>query len=194
MLTKFSESTVVEPKTNSQQIVNNESPDSQRRFDQKADVDYSTPEQMDVSEDSQQLLATGGGVSLSTDEFTELNVDELSHTQPVEEAIALTPALQLKILLEMSQDWDEVQALTEFVGSETKTEAWTLLPPEEQSRIRALKQTTNCQQLKVGDRVFVESCPHTDRIGPYEVLEIHGELVQLEMFSEPVKLADLRKP
>jgi KaiC/GvpD/RAD55 family RecA-like ATPase len=61
MLTNFSESTVVEPKTNSQQIVNNESTDSQRRFDQSETVDYSIPEQMDVSGDSQQLLATERG-------------------------------------------------------------------------------------------------------------------------------------
>jgi KaiC/GvpD/RAD55 family RecA-like ATPase len=79
MLTKFSESTVVEQKTNSQQIVNNESPDSQRRFDQNEAVDYSIPEQMDASGDSQQLMATGGGVCVSTDEFTEVNTPELSH-------------------------------------------------------------------------------------------------------------------
>jgi hypothetical protein len=194
MLTKFSESTVVEPKTNSQQIVNNESPDSQRRFDQKADVDYSTPEQMDVSEDSQQLLATGGGVSLSTDEFTELNADELSHTQPVEEAVTLTPGLQLATLLEMCESWEQVEAVTEAVEPDAKTEAWSLLPSEEQSRIRALKKMTNCQLLNVGDRVFVESCPHTDAMGPYEVLGLEGEFAQVEMFAEPVRLADLRKP
>ncbi len=189
MLTNFSERTVVEQKTNSQQIVNNESPDSQRRFDQNEAVDYSIPEQMDISGDSQQLLATGGGVSLSTDEFTELNADELSHTQPVEEA-----ALQVAILLEMCQSWEEIEGVTESVQLEAKTEAWCLLPAKEQSRIRALKEITNCQLIKVGDRVFVESCPHTDGMGPYLVLEIQGQFAQIEMFAEPVRLADLRKP
>jgi hypothetical protein len=80
------------------------------------------------------------------------------------------------------------------VELDAKAEAWRLLAPEEQSRIRALKQMTNCQLIKVGDRVFVESCPHTDAMGPYEVLEIDGEFARLEWFAEPVRLADLRKP
>jgi hypothetical protein len=49
------------------------------------------------------------------------------------------------------------------------------------------------QPLKVGDCVFVESCPHTDQLGPYIVLEIDGEFARLEMFTNPIKLGDLRK-
>ena len=41
-----------------------------------------------------------------------------------EEAIALTPALQLAILLQMSQSREEVEALTESVEPEAKTEAF----------------------------------------------------------------------
>jgi len=47
--------------------------------------------------------------------------------------------------------------------------------------------------LQVGDRVFVESCPHTDKLGPYIVLEIDGEFARVEMFTNPIKLGDLRK-
>jgi hypothetical protein len=125
-----------------------------------------------------------------------MSLEQTSSTSPdeAEEAIALTPALQLAILLQMSQSWEEVEAVTEAVEFEAKTEEWSLLAPEEQTRIRTLKQRTNCQQLKVGDRVFVESCPHTDGMGPYEVLGLEGEFAQVEMFAEPVRLADLRKP
>jgi len=94
----------------------------------------------------------------------------------------------------MCESWEQVEAVTEAVEPDAKTEAWSLLPLEEQSRIRALKQMTNCQLLNVGDRVFVESCPHTDGMGPYEVLEIGREFARVEMFAEPVRLADLRKP
>jgi hypothetical protein len=119
-------------------------------------------------------------------------VDAISVEEP-EDAIALTPGLQLAILLEMCKSWEEVEAVTEAVGFEAKTEAWKLLAPEEQSRIRALKQTTHCQEIQVGDRVFVETCPHTDAMGPYLVLEIEGEYAEVEMFDKRIKLADLRK-
>lgn len=80
MLTNFSESTVVKPKTNTQQIVNNESTFSQRTFDKKEVVDYSIPEQVDISGDSQQILATGGGVCVEHPSVTELNSAQLSHS------------------------------------------------------------------------------------------------------------------
>ncbi len=48
----------------------------------------------------------------------------------------------------------------------------------------------NC--IKVGDYVFVNSCPHTDTFAPFEVLEIDGEFAQIEMFPYPVRLSDLR--
>jgi len=57
----------------------------------------------------------------------------------------------------------------------------------------AVEQRTVDEPLKVGERVFVQSCPHTDQLGPYMVLEIDGELARVEMFPNPIKLADLRK-
>jgi hypothetical protein len=129
-------------------------------------------------------------VAEEVEEATLLEQTDATSADETEEAIALTPALQLAILLQMSQSWEEVEALTESVEPEAKTEAWSLLAPAEQSRIRAL---TNCQLLKVGDRVFVETCPHTDGMGPYEVLGLEGEYAEVEMFPGRIKLADLRK-
>jgi hypothetical protein len=47
--------------------------------------------------------------------------------------------------------------------------------------------------VKVGDRVFVTSCPHTDGLAPFEVLGIYGEYAKVELFSELVLVSDLRK-
>jgi hypothetical protein len=149
-----------------------------------------------VTVDRVTVVEKARDLSSCEDAETPTYVEQVDATSPdeSEKAISLTPGLQLAILLEMSQSWEEVETLTESVEPDAKTEAWSLLAPEEQSRIRALKQMTNCQLLKVGDRVFVESCPHTDGMGPYLVLEIEGEFAQVEMFAEPVRLADLRKP
>ncbi|HEY9650480.1 MAG TPA: hypothetical protein V6C95_07445, partial [Coleofasciculaceae cyanobacterium] len=53
-------------------------------------------------------------------------------------------------------------------------------------------QTKDDKHIKVGDYVFVNSCPHTDKFGPFEVLEIDGEFAQIEMFPYPVRISDLR--
>jgi hypothetical protein len=47
-------------------------------------------------------------------------------------------------------------------------------------------------QLKVGKSVFVNSCPHTDKHGPYEIQSIDGAYAKVEMFGKLLLLADLR--
>lgn len=213
MLTNFSESTVVETKTISQQLVNNESTDSQRRFDQNETVDYSIPEQTNVSGDSQQLLATGGGVCVESDEFIELNTSKLSHTvntllpqkQVWEEAIAsstdaLSPAVELAALLRLAQCWEEVEAVTQSVDSATKTEAWSLLTNEEQARIRAIKPTSielaleEREPIQVGDKVSWDECPgHLSWMNPFVVEAIEGSSAKLEYCTVLAPLTELRR-
>jgi ribosomal protein L24 len=47
-------------------------------------------------------------------------------------------------------------------------------------------------QLKVGNSVFVNTCPHTDKHGPYEIQSIDGAYAKVEMFGKLLLLADLR--
>jgi hypothetical protein len=123
----------------------------------------------------------------------------------------VSPAVQLAILLRMTQDWEEVQALTESVRSEAKTEAWSLLTPEEQSRIRALKseqerffdqcstelrrtsEVSVSAQFKVGDRVYWSECPaHCEHFSPFEIMSIDGDYAKLDLFAKLVPLVELQ--
>jgi archaellum biogenesis ATPase FlaH len=51
------------------------------------------------------------------------------------------------------------------------------------------------EKLEVGDRVFVNSRPHTDRLGPYPIewIDVDAGIAKLEGFVEPISLFDLRK-
>jgi hypothetical protein len=49
------------------------------------------------------------------------------------------------------------------------------------------------QTLKVGDRVFLNSHPHTDPLGPYPIEWIDGAMAKLENFKKPLLLKDLRR-
>jgi uncharacterized protein YoaH (UPF0181 family) len=49
------------------------------------------------------------------------------------------------------------------------------------------------ETLKVGDRVFVNSHPHTDRLGPYSIEWIDGAMAKLENFRNPVPSKELRR-
>jgi hypothetical protein len=79
LLTNFSQSTVVKPKTNSQHLVNNESTDSQQRFNENKVVDYLNLDPVSTSGDSQQISSTRGGVCVEEMDLTELNTPQLSH-------------------------------------------------------------------------------------------------------------------
>ncbi len=173
MLTNFSESTVVEPKTNSQHLVNNESTFSQRIFDKSEAVDYSIPEQMDISRDSQQLSATGGGVCLSTDEFTELNAGELSHppsTQLIEEVQpeAITPPRAATL------DDEDFEEAAQFI---------------ELNAVAKPKETP----IQVGDRVRY-NYQHSKRCGMVGVVtKIDGGIATVWLDYQKSLTKDLRK-
>jgi hypothetical protein len=53
-------------------------------------------------------------------------------------------------------------------------------PPSES--LEAASQPSE-NSVKVGDRVFVTSCPHTDGLAPFEVLGIYGEYAKVELFQ-----------
>ncbi len=93
----------------------------------------------------------------------------------------------------MGYPWLAARTLTESVGPEAKASAWSLLPLEEQSRIRALKQMTNCQLLKVGDRVNWSECPtHCESFSPFVIDEIEGDYAKLDLFAKLVPLVELQ--
>jgi len=73
-------------------------------------------------------------------------------------------------------------------------EACKRLSPEKHAQIKAWVIELN-SRLKVGNRVFVNSCPHTDRLGPYPIewVDIDAGIAKVEGFVEPIWLADLRK-
>lgn len=73
LLTNFSETTVVETKTNSQQLVSNHLDNSQQSFVNNTLADDLNADVQSVSGDSQQLLSEGGGVC-------DFDTPELSHT------------------------------------------------------------------------------------------------------------------
>jgi hypothetical protein len=51
------------------------------------------------------------------------------------------------------------------------------------------------ESLNVGERVFIVSMPHTDRLGPYPIESIDAdcEVAKIEGFAKLIALADLRK-
>lgn len=49
------------------------------------------------------------------------------------------------------------------------------------------------EELQVGDRVFINCWPHTDRLGPYPIERIEGEYAKVENFSRLLLLTDLRR-
>ncbi|HEY9710368.1 MAG TPA: hypothetical protein V6D48_19330, partial [Oculatellaceae cyanobacterium] len=71
------------------------------------------------------------------------------------------------------------------------------LLPERHSQIMLWVLQLNAEaqlaDLQVGDRVFVNSCPHTDKLGPYAIERIEGEFAKLEMFAKLMPLVELRR-
>jgi hypothetical protein len=163
LLTNFSENPVVEQKTNSQQLVNTESTDSQRIFNQNEAVDYSNKATVDISGDSQQELAMGGGVSVETDEFTEVNSTELSHTDE-------------------QFDDDYFQAVDGEEPASAAVDASTV----------EVAFLPSGEPLKVGSRVNWSKCPaHCEHFSPFEIMSIDGDYAKLDLFAKPVLLVEL---
>jgi len=163
LLTNLSEKPVVEPKTNSQQLVNTESTDSQRIFNQNEAVDYSNKATVDISGDSQQELAMGGGVSVETDEFTEVNSTELSHTDE-------------------QFDDDYFQAVEGEEPASVAVDASTV----------EVAFLPSGEPLKVGSRVNWSKCPaHCEHFSPFEIMSIDGDYAKLDLFAKPVLLVEL---
>jgi len=73
-------------------------------------------------------------------------------------------------------------------------EACKRLSPEKHAQIKTWVIELN-SRLKVGNRVFVNSYPHTDRLGPYPIewIDNDGGIAKVEGFVSPIALVDLRK-
>ena len=125
----------------------------------------------------------------------------------VEDAIAPDPWEEEYTLVNVDADgWGEVvrvqspaspvENAPEAAEVHTHDQTDKTPQPLQQDTVETATQVEEEMQLhtfKFGDRVFVNSCPHTDKCGPYSVEKIDGEFARLEMFSKPVRLSDLRK-
>ncbi|HEY9599628.1 MAG TPA: hypothetical protein V6D33_18350 [Cyanophyceae cyanobacterium] len=93
------------------------------------------------------------------------------------------------IVVAIDDQQDEQQGVTVTAASGTHTGN---TQTDESSTPDKEPESTENNCIKVGDYVFVNSCPHTDKFAPFEVLEIDGEFAQIEMFPNPVRISDLR--
>lgn len=53
-------------------------------------------------------------------------------------------------------------------------------------------ESQSLPEINPGTRVFVESCPHTDKFGPFSVEYVQGDRAKVEMFAKEIPLSDLR--
>jgi hypothetical protein len=97
---------------------------------------------------------------------------------------ACTTMQQLATLL---RSWNQAGAIDK---------AYSQLSSEKLAQISEWQNQLNNHKasLKVGDRVYVTTRPHTDGCAPYLIQSIHGDYAKLEMFENPVLLVELRKP
>jgi len=116
-------------------------------------------------------------------DVTGCNQEEENVTEPVDTTAStpdvLAPALQLMILLQLTEGWGEVQVLTESVDSEQELNA-------------TLRQSSVSTQFQVGDRVNWSKCPaHCEDLSPFVIDEIEGDYAKLDLFPKLVPLVEL---
>ncbi len=220
LLNKISETTVVEIKTNSQQIVSSFQEISQQANDENGGADYSIGQlTRDTAISQQESSPRGGeGPPLASDSSSEAEsiTEKLSS---LTEAIAPTPtatpdALALAFEEVEVNQWMQESAIAEIArdlanenfcdnkeslailrgcwNPQAMNAACKRLSPERHAQIKQWVIELN-QALKVGDRVFVNSCPHTDSLGPFLIESIEGEFAKVEMFLELLPVSDLRR-
>jgi hypothetical protein len=132
-------------------------------------------------------------VSLSVCQFDNASV-------PVE-AIAPTPVPvdeeTISDLAELLELCDSKEALHEIRQTSTFTpeilnESCKRLSPETHQQIKQWVIELN-REPKVGDLIFVNCWPHTDRLGPYLLERIEGDCAKIEGFERLVPLSELRR-
>jgi hypothetical protein len=109
-------------------------------------------------------------------------------TALVESAIALLDSAPLRQRL---RAWYE----SEFDVADGTTSA---LPLPKKPSVEVAENTserpepTQDSPIKAGDRVFADSCPHTDKFGPFIVEFLDGAFAKLELFHSLIPLNQLR--
>jgi hypothetical protein len=142
-----------------------------------------------LSGEEAECLNTGGEGSEQSDEGGYLPEASLSTPQESCEAYPLGEKGFGNNLGKPVPNFPEVPEVCDSEAQVVTVEEYARAP----QGTYAVVQRTVDEPLKVGERVFVQSCPHTDKLGPYIVLEIDGEFARVEMFTNPIKMADLRK-
>jgi hypothetical protein len=142
-----------------------------------------------LSGEEAECLNTGGYGSEQSDEGGYLPEASLSTPQESCEAYPLGEKGFGNNLGKPVPNFPEVPEVCDSEAQVVTVEEYARAP----QGTYAVVQRTVDEPLKVGERVFVQSCPHTDKLGPYIVLEIDGEFARVEMFTNPIKMADLRK-
>jgi hypothetical protein len=110
--------------------------------------------------------------------------------EQVEEAIASSPQPQRKEL----DQWFANLPRAESAERPSEPSTFNLQPLTEPAEEQPAPSPARAlENFKVGDRVFVNSCPHTDRLGPYLVELIQDGFAKVEMFARKLFLGDLRQ-
>jgi hypothetical protein len=87
---------------------------------------------------------------------------------------------------------EELAIVRKHFSASVLNAACKQLAPERHAQIKAWVIDLN-GQLKVGDRIFVNCWPHTDRLGPYLIERIEGDFAKIECFAQLLALSDLRR-
>jgi hypothetical protein len=96
-----------------------------------------------------------------------------------------TTIVEDAIALQTTSRRQQLQAWSELAQSQTVS------PPSAlESHSQDLRTQTSA--IKAGDRVFVDSCPHTDKLGPFLVEFLDGAFAKVEMFLNLISLNQLR--
>jgi hypothetical protein len=117
-----------------------------------------------------------------------------------------TPSVDLICQLNSCDTWGQVLEFKARVGEKTYQAMWDRLEDDERERLERLEVDEKAQEYKdvpvpaqleeelfrVGDRVFVESCPHTDSAGPYLIERIQGDMAKVENFGQLQPFSNLR--
>jgi len=112
---------------------------------------------LEISEKNQEITVSeksteqdcGGECEKNTSHPSQpYSVSTPTVTEPSHKELNPSPALELAVLLRLTECWSEVEEVI-AVYPESKAEAWALLTSEEKSRIQALKP----KALKPGQRV-----------------------------------------
>ena len=55
------------------------------------------------------------------------------------------------------------------------------------------QEQVESMNFQVGDSIFVNTCPHTDALGPFVIQAVEGNLAKVELFEKLVRLCNLRR-